>query len=113
MKTLLAIAPGFADEISVALGAEGHSALAAQLCNAAIERCTFDPEADAGYIYIKRQMSPMVAPFHREAAPVAKTIAFAAPHLFNVDVDHEGNAFGVELLGRPDVIALLRSANVL
>jgi hypothetical protein len=58
-------------------------------------------------------MSPLVAQLHREAAPVAETIAFAAPHWFNVDVDHEGNAFGVELLGRPDVITLLRSANVL
>jgi|ERR1051325_3106466 uncharacterized protein YuzE len=113
MTCLSEISPQFAKELSDALRTEGYSPLAVQVCEARIERWTFDSEADAGYIYFERLMPHLVAALHKEATPVAKTISFASPHWFNVDVDHEGNPFGVELLGRADVIVFLQSAKAL
>ena len=109
MKTIAAAAPDFAAELSAALAGEGEEPLAVQLIRAQITHLTYDDTADAGYIYLEPPVAPIPS-LHREAAKVKKTIPFGNPHWFNIDVDHEGYAFGVEVLGRKDVIAKLKSA---
>jgi uncharacterized protein YuzE len=103
--------PTFASEIAGALGQERRDALAAQLVQAQITEITYDESADAGYIYLAPPVAALRA-VHNEAAKVRETIPFAAPHWFNIDVDHEGYAFGVELLGRREIIFSLREGTV-
>ena len=81
-----------------------------QLASATVYRCTYDETGNAGYIYFVRP-SPSLH-FTKLAAPVAETIAFLEDGS-NLDVDHDGNLFGIELLSRPDVINKLREANAL
>ncbi len=110
MRTLESVAPGFVTEVGAALTAEGRAALVPQLASSIVDRCTYDETADAGYIYFVR---PSPSPhFANLAAPVAETIPFLGDG-FNVDVDHDGNLFGIELLSRSDVIQRLREANAL
>ena len=111
MQTLALTVPGLVAEVKAALTAEGRTALVPQLASANIESCTYDEEADAGYIYLAR---PTPSPhFANLAAPVAETIAFFGEHGFFVDVDHDGHLFGIELLSRPDVITKLKESNAL
>ena len=111
MRTLISTLPNLVAEVSAALTTESRAALVQQLSSACIERCTYDETVDAGYIYLVR---PAPSPhFAKLAAPVAETIAFFGEHGFNVDVDHDGNLFGIELLSRSDVIARLRENNAL
>lgn len=109
MANISDAAPEFAAEVVAALRGVGRPSLASQLIVAEIAQTTYDAGASAGYVYLCAPAA-VVAGVHREATPVAETLPFAAPHWFNVDVDHEGYAFGVELLGRPDVIEKIRSA---
>jgi len=108
MKTLSSMAPDFAEELICALEAQGRNVLAAHVAVVKVQSCTFDRSADASYIYFAR---PAQSKQSKEpAAPVAETIPFAEPHWFNIDVDHHGYLFGVELLGRADIVARLQSA---
>jgi uncharacterized protein YuzE len=110
MRILGSIAPNLVIEVEAALTAEGRAALVPQVASAKVDRCAYDQAADAGYIYFVR---PFPSPhFAKLATPVAETIAFLEKG-FNVDVDHDGNLFGIELLSRPDVIDNLREANAL
>jgi len=110
MTRLSLIVPELVAEIGSALAAEGRKDLVPQLQEGVIERCTYDSDADAGYIYLNR---PRPSPhFEKLAAPIAETISFMDAG-FNVDVDHDGHVFGVELLSRDDVFAKLRGANAL
>jgi len=111
MKTLAEIAPDFVAEVKIVLEAEGQAALAEQIEGARITRCTYDRTVDAGYIYFDR-LAPNPL-FTKLAAPVAETLPFASPHWFNIDVDHDGQLFGIELLGRRDVRIKLRAAKLL
>jgi uncharacterized protein YuzE len=110
MSTLASIAPNLATEISAALSSEGRDDLSAQLKSSVIERCTYDSEVDAGYIYLVRP-SPSLH-FAKLATPIAETIPFLDVG-FNIDVDHDGCIFGIEILSRADFFAKLRDANVL
>ena len=110
MATFESVVPNLAAEVGAALTAEGRGALVPQLTSAIVDRCTYDETIEAGYIYFIR---PSPSPhFANLAAPVAETIPFLADG-FNIDVDHDGNIFGIELLSRPDVINRLREANAL
>ena len=62
----------------------------------------------------------LVADGHAKGEPpppgqpsVAQTIPFAAPHWFNVDIAQDGGIFGIEILGRSDVIGQLRAARAI
>lgn len=107
MASLSDAAPEFSAEVAAALCGIGRTTLASQLVTAEISRATYDADADAGYIYLRPPV-PALPGVHREAAPVRETVPFEGPHWFNVDVDHEGYAFGVEVLGRMDLIERLR-----
>lgn len=111
MKSIAEALPAFAAEIRAALGAEGRDSLAAQLVQAPIRGVTYDESVDAGYIYLEPPVQALPA-IHREGAAVRETLPFADPYWFNVDVDHEGYAFGVELLGRKDIVFSLRDDTV-
>lgn len=104
-------APEFAAEVTAALESAGLSVHSINIGAATIERCTYDSEADAGYIYFVRHVPSL--PFIKHGAPVAKTIPFLEPHWFNVDIDREQNIFGVEFLSRKDVAESLRRAGAL
>lgn len=110
MTLLISAAPKLLTEIRSALSAAGHKVAASQLEAGIIERCTYDASVEAGYVYLVR---PKPSPhFAKLAAPVAETLPFLDVG-FNVDVDHDGNIFGVEFLNRPDFVSELRHANVL
>ncbi len=110
MNTLASVMPELVAEVGAALTSEGRGDLVPQLAAGAIERCTYDASADAGYIYLVR---PAPSPhFAKLAAPVAKTIPFLEVG-FNVDVDHDGHIFGIEILSRADFFAKLRQVNAL
>jgi uncharacterized protein YuzE len=95
--------PEFAAEVEAALNAEGRESLSQQLAQVEIESFTYEARDDLGYIYFVRPApSPHLA---KLAAQVAETIVFYAERGVNVDVDHDGNLFGIELLGRQEVMA--------
>jgi uncharacterized protein YuzE len=110
MSTLQSVVPELVAEVGAALTREGRGDLAPQVQSGVIERCTYDPSVEAGYIYLVRpRPSPHFAKF---AAPVHETIPFLEAG-FNVDVDHDGHLYGIELLNRSDFFAKLREANAL
>jgi uncharacterized protein YuzE len=109
MSTLTFIAPKLVSEVSSALSSEGHDDLSFQLKSSIVERCTYDSEADAVYIYLVRPV-PSVH-FAKLATPVAETIPLDDG--LNIDVDHDGCLFGIEILSRTDFIAELRESNAL
>ncbi len=111
MTSIADTLPTFASEIAEAIGQESRDALAAQLVQAQITGITYDESVDAGYIHLAPPSAALRA-VHNEAAKVRETIPFAAPYWFNIDVDNEGYAFGVELLGRKEVIVSLRDGTV-
>jgi hypothetical protein len=47
------------------------------------------------------------------ATPVSETIDFLSGLGINLDVDHDGDLFGLEFLARPDLVACLKDANEL
>jgi uncharacterized protein YuzE len=110
MSTLLSVVPDLVAEVGAALTREGRGELVPQVQSGVIERCTYDPSVDAGYIYLVR---PRPSPhFAKLVAPVHETIPFLEAG-FNVDVDHDGHLFGIELLSRSEVFAKLREADAL
>jgi hypothetical protein len=108
VETLAEAVPEFASEVADALSRKGEASVGALVLVSTIERCTFDSSVEATYLYVSQPVPPSPG-----RAPVARTISFAAPHWFNVDLTHEGGIFGIEILGRPDVVQLLRSAPAL
>jgi uncharacterized protein YuzE len=110
MTPLPSAAPTLASEVGSALAAAGYESAASQVETGNIERCTYDDDAEAGYVYLVR---PAPSPhFANLAAPVAKTVPFLDVG-FNVDIDHDGNVFGIEFLDRADFVGELRNASVL
>ncbi len=107
MSTITETVPEFASEVASALEREGELRVSALVPVSTIERCTFDPSVNAAYLYIAQSFQVT------DQAPVARTIPFADPHWFNVDIAHDGGIFGIEILGRSDVIRQLRSARAL
>jgi uncharacterized protein YuzE len=103
MSQLAAIAPEFVAELRDALVGEDRPDLAQQIGAAEIERFTYDAHDDLGYLYFKRPAPSWH--FAKLTAPVAHTIVFYAERGINVDVDHDGNIFGIELLGRGEIMA--------
>lgn len=111
MSALSAIAPEFVAEVAAALSSAGRADLVPQLASGIMERWTYDPEADAGNIYFVRPRPSWH--FEKLSRPVAETISFDPDNGFYVDVDHDGHIFGIEYIGRPDVLAKLRHADAL
>lgn len=109
MSALLAVVPEFVAEVGAALSSVGREDLAPQLETGIIERCTYDPEVDAGYIYLVRPRPSWH--FEKLAAPVAETLPFEDG--YNVDIDHDGHLVGIELLGRAEIFAKLKEADAL
>lgn len=110
MSALATVVPELVAEVGTALSSRGRGDLVPQLQAGTIERCTYDPSVDAGYIYLAR---PRPSPhFEKLSAPIAETIDFMEAG-FNVDVDHDGHLFGIELLSRSEFFAKLREADAL
>ncbi|NOV31486.1 DUF2283 domain-containing protein [Methylomonas sp. ZR1] len=110
MTPLASAAPTLMSEVRSALASAGYESAASQVESGEIERCTYDDDAEAGYVYF---VSPKPsAHFANLSAPIAKTLPFLEVG-FNVDLDHDGNVFGVEFLDRSDFVSELRDASVL
>ena len=110
MSALATVVPELVAEVGAALSSRGRGDLVRQLEAGTIERCTYDPSVDAGYIYLVRPRPSQH--FEKLAAPVAETITFMDVG-FNIDVDHDGHLFGIELLSRSDFVTKLREADAL
>jgi hypothetical protein len=111
MPTLKSLAPELVSQLAAALVQSGHRAIAEQLERVAVLRCTFGSDNDVGYVYLVREK--VSALYANLSAPVAETISFYMEHGLNLDLDHEGQLFGVEYVGRPDIANTLKAANVL
>ncbi|MES2972815.1 MAG: hypothetical protein V4757_04370 [Pseudomonadota bacterium] len=105
------ICPTVFAELRDALLADEHVDLAEKLATVRISRCTFAEEDEIGYVYFVRR--PPSLHFASMAAPVAETVDFFNELGLNLDVDHDGDLFGLEFLARPELVAGLRSANEL
>ncbi len=90
---LVELLPDLTLAVAAALRAEGYTAVADTLGAQFVERCTYDPGANAGYVYLVQNH-----PIHHGETPTAETVAFAAPHWFNVDLRLSGSVLGIELL---------------
>lgn len=108
---LATIAPELVRELATALVAEGRTDLAKQLESAEIRQCNYDESVDAGYIYLVRPCPSWY--YEKRSAPVKETIACDMQSGLNLDVDHDGNVFGIEFLSRPDIVVKLREGNAL
>jgi uncharacterized protein YuzE len=104
MPLISTLLPDFVTEVAEALRHEGLDALAEQLQHVEVERITYEARDDAGYIYFKRP--PVSLHFAKLSHPVARTVV-CDDGRFNVDIDHDGSLFGIELLGRGDVMIKL------
>ena len=107
MTLLLEASPILASDLEKGLIALGRRDLAKQVLQTEIAKCTFGDDHDVGYVYFKREPYP-VPTIHKEAAPVAETISVSGYDLC-VDIDHEGNVFGIEYICRSDIWAELRA----
>ena len=110
------IAPELVSELTTGLIAQGRLDLAKQLELVEILQCTYDEFADAGTIYFARPRPSWY--FEKLSAPVKETIGIGAGDsdlldVLNVDMDHDGNLFGIEFIGRADIVATLRAAKAL
>ena len=90
---LIDLLPELAASVSAALRVEGYLALADSLGSQIVEKCTYDPRANAGYRYLVQD-----AQISDGETPAALTVTFAAPNWFNVDLRASGSVFGIELL---------------
>jgi uncharacterized protein YuzE len=96
--------PPLARELSHALRSGEQVSLADQLESATVERVTFDPEANAGYIYLHPA---------RELNIVEKNMVFGArvresqevetQYWTVIDIDNFGRVIGVEVLSPGDM----------
>jgi uncharacterized protein YuzE len=111
MSALSAVAPEFVAEVVAALSSAGRADLVPQLESGVVERWTYDPATDAGNIYFLRPQPSWY--YEKLSHPVAETISFDPDNGFYIDVDHDGHIFGIEYLGRPDVLAKLRHLDAL
>ena|SRR3569833_1454372 len=108
MPTLRSIAPEFAVEVADALRAEGHQISANAVANAIPQRCGVDVKHESAYVCTSLpQPCPDVV---RPAGRVAKTVFFLRSRGFNVDLSANGSIMGIEIVGRPLVIAALTAA---
>jgi hypothetical protein len=111
MLKLKDVVPQLVVQLSASLAQRGRAALVTPLESASVSRCTFSDDPDVGYIYLFReQVSPL---FANLAAPVAETISFWDEYGLNVDIDHEGQLFGIEYVGREDLQKTLKAASAL
>lgn len=110
MTPFSSVAPKMMSEVSAGLASAGYELVASQVEAGNIDRCTYDHDVEAGYVYFVRPKPS--AHFANLAAPVARIIPFLEVG-FNVDVDHDGNVFGIEFLDRSDFFRELRDASVL
>ena len=108
------VAPELISELAPGLIAKGRLDLAKQLEAAEILQCNYDELADAGTIYLVRPRPSRH--FQKLSAPVKETIGIGDSDMLiglNVDVDHDGNLFGIEFIGRADIVAALKANKAL
>jgi|ERR1051325_2085942 uncharacterized protein YuzE len=104
MATLSETFPSLARELSHALLATDQTSLAEQLDSAAIDRVTFDPSANAGYIYLHlaRELN-IVEKNQVFASRVRESQEVETQYYTVIDIDNFGRIIGVEVLN-PSVI---------
>jgi len=111
MKTLAAVVPELVSELSALLEAAGRSEISARVAASVVDGCSYDAEADAGYIRLAVPVPSL--PFVNLSTPAAETISFYAERGLNLDITHDGDLLGIEFLGRRDVVKRLEEAHAL
>jgi len=96
------VSPTVFAEVRAALLAASRTEIVEKLAAARIARCTFAEEDGIGYVYFVRR--PPSLNFLNLSTPVAETIDFFSGLGINLDVDHDGDLFGLEFLARPDLV---------
>lgn len=107
MANLATACPILATQVEGALSSANEAELARKLLPLNIENCTFGDDHDVGYIYFERPAYP-VPEVHKEAAAVADTLGYGSDYDFYIDIDHEGNVYGIEYIFRRDIGDRLR-----
>jgi len=100
MSKFASVVPNLVAKIELALVSDGHKKLSTQLASATIERCSYDTSSDVGYIYLSCPKPSLH--FSKLATKIAETIPFLDSG-FNIDVSHDGDIFGIELIGHREV----------
>lgn len=111
MPSLKQISPELVAELQALFIRDERQELAEQVSRAVVARCSYADDDDLGYVYLVRPEPSLH--FSKLATPVAETVSFYAESGLNVDVDHDGNLFGIEYIGRRDVAISLKAGNVL
>lgn len=105
MTNILAnVLPDLVSTVATALRSKGFRPQAAALATSRIERWTYDPSVDAGYIYLVQN-----DPIQPGETPAAQTIPFMDNEWFNVDLRASGEIFGIELLSHANIFRELES----
>ena len=107
MAKLATACPILASQVEEALAAVDEVELAQRILALEIINCTFGDDHDVGYIYFKRPPYP-VPSVHKQAAEIADTLGYGSEQDFYIDIDHEGNVYGIEYIFRRDISDLLR-----
>jgi uncharacterized protein YuzE len=107
MGTVFAqLLPELLEPIESALRSEGYVTQAGSLAGSEVERWTYDPSVNAGYIYLVQRK-----PVHHGETPAADTLAFMFDRGFNVDLRSHGEVFGIELLEHESIFQRLSAAH--
>lgn len=107
MSLLLTAAPTLCADLCGALAKQDQADLADRIRDSEILSWSYSDDDGIGYVYLKRPVYPIDG-VHNEAAPVAYTISFPGSYEFGVNIDHEGNAFGIEIMGRSEIFDEIR-----
>jgi uncharacterized protein YuzE len=99
--------PQFTVELREILRLAGESDLAAQLSAAEVLACSYDPEAEAGYI--KLESAQQLNAVERNVITVrhGRTVPVEHPYWVYVDTDNFNRITGIELLDAPGLTSKL------
>jgi hypothetical protein len=98
MTTLIDAFPVLARTVSQALRDAGRESLAAQIDAGVIARVTFDPDANAGYIYLELSRALNVVENNIAGVRHGETVPVETPYWTNIDTDNFDRVTGIEIL---------------
>ena len=108
MARVIELFPKLVADVIAALSSRGRVDLADQLSVAEVSKVTFDAEADAGYVYLRAPVPPLV---DRSiiGGQHGDTIPIGGPFNVNVDTSDGGEVVGLEILQPLTLRAELRN----
>ena len=95
--------PSLVRELVQQLRAGNHATLADQVDSAIISKVTFDPHADAGYIYLRPSHDLNVVEKNIIGAKHRETKEVDTPYWTMIDIDNFDRIVGIEVLSPGDI----------